>query len=240
MNNQALWRPSRILKDSSGRFCFNTKEIYAGSWHMAEIQVRNYVPLIEQYAMGKLLDCGCGQLPWYSAYEKSTHFVYAIDWSENPLVSTYLDEVIDLNKSFRLKETGFDTILLTDVIAHIAHPDILIESICGHLRKEGHLILTTPFVYWISEYPHEYFHMTETALRQLCDKHHLEIIHLESYGGYGDVFLDTLNKGMTSRLSHRIFRMLASVVKKTSWYKKVNLKTRYSYPLGYTLVAKKK
>ena len=240
MNNQALWRPTRIIRDSTGVFAFNKKEVFAGSWHIASLQVKYYVPLLEQYASGKLLDCGCGQLPWYAVYKDKSTSVYAIDWSDNPLVAPLLDEKIDLSAPFQLKESEFDCVILTDVIAHISNPDTLIHSICQHLKKDGHLILTTPFVYWISEYPYEYYHMTDAALSQLCDKHGLEIVLLESYGGYADVLLDTLNKGMTSRLSHRAFRMLASVVKKTSWYKKVNLKTKYSYPLGYTLVAKKK
>ena len=240
MNNQTLWRPTRIIEDSSGEFSFNKKEIYPGSWHIAELQVKHYVPLLNQYASGKLLDCGCGQMPWYGIYRDKTSFVYAIDWSENPLVKQHLDENLDLSASFQLKESEFDSVVLTDVIAHIASPDVLVQSITNHLKRDGHLILTTPFVYWISEYPHEYNHMTDAALRLLCERHGLEIIHLKSYGGYGDVFLDTLNKGMTTRISHRIYRLLASVVKKTSWYKKVNLKTQYSYPLGYTLVAKKK
>lgn len=240
MNNEALWRPSRILRDEQGRYSFNRKEVYAGSWHIAELQLGAYIPLIEMYMRGRLLDCGCGQLPWYVAYRERTSFVYAIDWSDHPGVSMFLDEKTDLSQPFQLKESAFNTILLADVIAHIASPEVLMQSISNHLSEGGHLILTTPFVYWISEYPHEYYHMTDAALRQLCERYGLEVIHLEPYGGRADVLLDTLNKSMTTGLAHRAFRLLASVVKKTSWYKKVNLKTRYSYPLGYTLVAKKK
>jgi 2-polyprenyl-6-hydroxyphenyl methylase/3-demethylubiquinone-9 3-methyltransferase len=38
----------------------------------------------------------------------------------------------------------FDAILLTEVIEHVAHPDVFLRSVAAHLRPEGWLILTTP------------------------------------------------------------------------------------------------
>jgi hypothetical protein len=73
----------------------------------------------------------------------------------------------------------------------------------------------------------------------MCADAGLEIMEIEAYGGYPDVLLDTLNKGMRGKVSNRVFKLLASVVKKSLWYKKSNQKTKYSYPIGYTLVARK-
>jgi hypothetical protein len=73
----------------------------------------------------------------------------------------------------------------------------------------------------------------------MCEEAGLRVLHLEPYGGRADVLLDTLNKGMTNAWSNRVFRLLASVVKKTKWYKNTNQNTRYSYPIGYTMVAQK-
>jgi hypothetical protein len=101
------------------------------------------------------------------------------------------------------------------------------------------MIISTPFVYWISEYPHEYFHPTEFALKKMLTAAGFQIEYIMPYGGYPDVLLDTINKGMTGALSNRLFRLLASVVKKTSSYRKSNEKTMYSYPIGYSVVARK-
>ncbi len=194
---------------------------------------------MQKYCKGELLDCGCGAVPYYANYVFLVNEVYCIDWSDREGVVQHLDEVIDLNVDFTLKKDDFDTVLITDVIAHVSRPELLIQRLSKHMNKDAHLILTSPFVYWISEYPHEYFHPTETAFRWMCKEAGLDIVHLEPFGGHADVLLDTLNKMMTSRWSNFMFRMLASVVKKTSWYKKRNEKSRYSYPLGYTLVARK-
>lgn len=241
MRNIQKWKPSKLKFDNaSNSFVPNLAAVYAGSVHVFGIQQKAYHPIFTQYCKGKLLDCGCGKVPYFEKLRDQVSNYYCVDWSENPDILDLLDEKIDLSKQFQLAETDFDCVLLSDVLAHIKYPAQLIKVLAGHLKSNGVLVITTPFVYWISEYPHEYFHPTEFALRSMCEDAQLEVIHLEPYGGYPDVLLDTLNKGMTSPFSNRIFRLLASVVKKTSRYKRSNEKTRYSYPIGYTLVARKK
>ncbi len=240
MKNVDLWKPSRIRFDNkTKRFVLNYPMIYAGSRHISEIQFAHYLPLFLKYCSGRMLDCGSGPAPYFELLKNQVSKHYCIDWIENPDVRIILDEIVDMNQPFDLAVRDFDCVLLSDVFAHIQHPSQLIHSLSQHLKRDGVFVLTTPFVAWIAAPPHEYYHPTEFALRSICKDASLEIIHVEPYGGYPDVLLDTLNKGMTGRFGNRFFRLLASVVKKTSWYKKTNEKTKYSYPIGYTLVARK-
>jgi len=240
MRNIESWKPTRIKIDKvSGKFVLDERKVYQGSLHMARLQFVAYIPLLEKYCSGKLLDAGCGQVPYYELLHPKVSVHYCVDRSEDAYARSLLDEVVDLNKSVLLMEKDFDTILLTDVIAHIQQPWQLVKDLAQHLVPGGHLFITTPFVYWQSEFPHEYYHPSGSALQKMCADAGLEILVLEPYGGRADVLLDTLNKGMISPFFNRCFRVLASVVKKTSWYKKTNEKTRYSYPIGYTLVARK-
>jgi SAM-dependent methyltransferase len=241
MKNKNKWRASRIVWDEKlNAFVPNFKVIYAGSYHIARIQIESYLPVFKEYCKGKLLDLGCGNAPYMELLQDYVTNHYCVDWNEKSEIHDLLDEHIDLNKTFELKEKDFDCVLLSDVIAHVKYPAVLIQTIANHLAHNGTLVLTTPFIYWMSEPPHEYFHPTSHALKQMMEDAQMEIVYLEPYGGRPDVLLDTMNKGMTGRLSFRIFWVLASVVKKTSWYKKTNEKTRYSYPIGYTMVARKK
>lgn len=238
MKNRESWKPSSfILKN--GKYVPNLAAIYPGSIHVASLQSEIYFTLFSNYCSGKMLDCGCGKVPYFEMLSKNVHQHYCVDYSNNPDVLNLLDEQIDLNSDFQLKEQNFDSILLSDVVAHIQDTEALMKKLAEHLKPQGVIVLTTPFVYWMSEYPVEFVHPTEFALRRWCERAGLEVEYLVSYGGYADVLLDTLNKGMTGKLSNRLFRLLASVVKKTSWYKNKNEKTKYSYPLGYALVARK-
>lgn len=240
MKNTELWNSKRIIWNATSKqFRLNKHAVYAGSQHIAALQFESYLPLFTTYGHGKLLDCGCGEVPYFEIFKSQVSMHYCVDWSENLKSAPLLDEVVNLNLPFQLREKDFDCVLLSDVIAHIQSPAQLIQTLSFHLKKGGVILITTPFVSWISAPPHEYFHPTEFALRNMCDEAGLEIIEMNAYGGYPDVLLDTLNKGMYGKVSNRLFGLLASVVKKTSWYKKSNQKTKYSYPIGYTLVARK-
>jgi SAM-dependent methyltransferase len=240
MKNRELWKPTRILHNAkTQQFEVDQSRVYAGSLHVSGVQFGALFPLLEQYAQGKLLDAGCGSVPYLKVVEAAVCMHYCIDHPERKDAASFADEFVDFNQSFLLKESSFDTVLLLDVIAHVKDPAFLLNQLANHLRPGGVIIITTPFVYWMSEYPREYFHPTEFALADLLNRAGFKVEFLQPYGGYPDVLLDTINKGMTGRLSNRLFRVLASVVKKSSWYKNSNSKTMYSYPIGYSVVARK-
>lgn len=240
MNSQN-WQPSFLLpRDSGGQYQVDIRRVYAGSVHIASVQWKAYEPVFKEWCRGRLLDAGCGRAPYYGFLRDRVTSYYAVDYSQNAAVESLLDETCDLNTDFVLREKAFDTVLLSDVIAHVRYPDRLIKNLTAHMAPGGALVLTTPCVYWMSEYPHEYYHMTEFALRDICESAGLTLELCSPYGGYPDVLLDTCNKGMTGPITNRLFRMLASVVKKTGWYKRTNEKTKYSYPIGYVLVARKR
>jgi SAM-dependent methyltransferase len=240
MKNQELWKPSRIRRIAGGNeFILDISRVYPGSVHVARLQFEALKPLLLQYAKGHLLDVGCGKVPYYEFLREQTEMHYCIDYSDNPDVQLFLDERVDLNHDFSLSKKEFDCAFLCDVLAHVSDPALLLSNVSKHLRTGGRVLISTPFVYWISEYPNEYFHPTEFALRKMLSQAGFEVDVLQPYGGYPDVLLDTLNKGMTGSFSNRLFRLLASVVKKTSRYRKSNEKTMYSYPIGYSVVAHK-
>jgi SAM-dependent methyltransferase len=239
MKNIDQWKPNRIEWNGS-RFIPSMRVVYPGSLHIADLQIRAYEPLIQKYVKGDLLDCGCGSVPYYAIYKDQISSSICIDWEETHGSNPFLDHVVDLNESLPLANDSFDSILITDVFAHVAEPHQLMKEFSRVLRPGGHLVLTSPFFYWISEPPHEYFRYTQFALQRFCDQNNLEVCELSAYGGRIDVFLDMINKKMTGKLSNRIFLLLSNWYKRTSWYQKASERTRDKFPIGHCLVAKKK
>lgn len=240
MRNQELWTPSKVIRNTQKK-CFepNLKVVYPGSTHIASLQIKWYNELINKYIKGKILDCGCGSVPYFEIYKNQVSEVVCLDLKSPEGRINHLDIEADLNNKLPLPDNSFDSILLTDVLCHVHKPFELINELSRILKPGGHLFIATPFQAWMSDYPHQYFHATDRALELMCKEAGLKVVELESYGGFADIRLDNLNKRMTGKWSNRIFRLLAKLLIKTNWYKRTNEKNKYHYSIGFVLIATK-
>jgi SAM-dependent methyltransferase len=139
-----------------------------------------------------------------------------------------------------MESSSFDTILIADVLEHIANPEVFMKEMARLLKPNGKLLIMIPFFYWIHEAPHDYARYTEYALRQFCIKNNLSVIYLKPYGGLPDILLDLINKQFVKNENRvRIFMKICSIITRTAWYKNTRSATANHFPLGYCLVAKK-
>ncbi|MEZ5320118.1 MAG: class I SAM-dependent methyltransferase [Vicinamibacterales bacterium] len=233
------WQPARVIRTPGG-FALDTERVYRGSRYIASVQFRQYLPVFQQYLRGDILDAGCGPVPYYGIYRDAATSVTCLDFVDAEHPNPYVDVSHDLNEPLPFEDARFDSILLSDVLAHVYEQRQLMRE-CGRcLRPGGRLVLTTPFIYWISEFPRTYFHPTASALERMCAEAGLEIVTLAPYGTYVDVLLDTLNKGMTGPWNHHVFRLLAAVLPRTAWMHRESRRKGQSYPPGYILVAERR
>lgn len=237
MQNKTQWQPT-ITIQRGDQFVPNEAGLYGGSLHVVHCQLAAYIPAFQRYLKGKLLDVGCGQVPYSEICTPWVESHYGIDHKHYMADDRFIDESIDLNSSWQLNKR-FDSILCSDVLAHVQNPFHLFQSMSQHLKPDGHLIVTTPFNYWMSHPSQEYFHATEEALRHLCAAHGLEVIQLQSYGGYADIQLDMLNKRWSYGWRYRCFKVLRKILINTRIYRRRNSKFAYNWSLGYLLVARK-
>ncbi len=242
MRNKAGWRPTKYVLTRRGYRASNDRsEVALGSRFIAGIQVRVYQQLIEQHAQGLLLDLGCGKVPLYQIYKDYIADNICIDWKNTPHQSEHLDYECDLNRGIPLPDEHVDTILLTDVLEHVCDPDCLLDEIRRVLKTNGKLILTVPFLYGIHEEPHDYFRYTKFKLMDFCRENQLELLLLESYGGFLETLLDLLGKGLAfSGLTSTIHLLVSNLLVNSVLGHKVLQRTANRYPLGYCLVARKK
>jgi hypothetical protein len=237
MQQKTQWQPT-ITIQRGDQFVPNERSIFGGSLHMVHCQLAAYVPVFARYLSGDLLDTGCGQVPYYEVCKPLVDSHYCIDHDHHAADTRFIDESVDLNGPWQLGRL-FDSILCSDVLAHVQNPFLLFQSMSAHLKPNGYLVVTTPFNYWMSHPPHEYFHATEEALKHLCQINGLEVMQIQSYGGYADIQLDMLNKRWSTGWRHRCFRMLRKIVINTGIYRHRNSKFAYNWSLGYILVARK-
>lgn len=195
--------------------------------------------MIQTCIAGDVLDPGCGTAPYYEVYRPKANSVTCVDRSTDERVRAVVDVVADIDRPLPFPDASFDAVLLTVVLAHVRDPWALIREIGRVLRPGGHLVLTTPFIHWLCEYPNDHFHPSRFALEELSARAGQEVQVLRSYGGQADVLMDTLNKMFPTGPEHRLFKGLVGFLHAMGWLKRDRERTRETYSLGYVLVTRR-
>jgi SAM-dependent methyltransferase len=243
MKNKLDWKPNKFVETEEGNIWVPNKNYPGISNHsniIAFKQILHYQKAIQNNASGYLLDCGCGDVPYYGIYKHLITDSYCIDWEYSPQEQVHVDQFVNLNEKFTIPHE-FDTILLSDVLEHIAEPKQLLQELNKLLKPNGKIIIMVPFMYRLHEEPHDYYRYTEHGLRHLLNVSNYTVTEIESYGGIVDVLFDMLNKVFfnTHRRSKILFKIY-TLINKIGYFKRVNNARKYSFPMGYTLVAHKK
>jgi SAM-dependent methyltransferase len=241
MKNAERWQPSKVLQLGSGRYVPNPRYVTLGSRHIVRLIAGEYARVITGHARGRLLDCGCGDVPYYGMYKDLVSDTLCIDWGPGVHGKEHVDREVDLNQLLPLETGSFDTVLLADVLEHIQVPDQLVRELARVLAPGGKLIMMVPFFYQVHEPPHDYNRYTRFALERMCKEAGLEVVELTPYGGYPDVLLDLFNKGLAKLgpLCHLFLATTAFTVR-TSWIDGWRRDTAERFPLGYSVVARKR
>lgn len=243
MRDPNQWRPTRLIRDErTGEFKLNKARTYGGSLYLGELQRKAYLPLFKEHLHGRLLDVGCGPVPYYEAYKDQIDESVCLDYPGTLHGRTHLDIIADLNAVPRmpLDDASFDTVLASDMIIHIKRPDLFLDEIFRVLKPGGKTLITSTFINWIGEYPFEYHHPTGQGLRSLAENAGLEVTYLESYGGHADVLMDTLNKFFPEGLPNKLFLAFAKAVELTGWPARDRKRSKDRYAIGNAMVAVKR
>lgn len=238
VRDEQSWTPTRFVRSRRGYRA--SRQVPPGSRFMANTVIRSYVPLLEEHARGKLLDLGCGLVPYHAIYRKKITSSVCVDWPSTHHENPHVDVHADLNAALPFSGASFDTVLLTDVLEHIARPEPLMRECARVLRPGGKVVVTVPFFYWLHEEPHDYYRYTEHALRRFCREAGLDVVSLEPTGGLPEICMDLVVKNVA--FSKLLTRALAA------WFgfwsrrwpaRAISRKTQRVFPLGYCLVARK-
>lgn len=239
MINEEKWTPSRFLL-KGGKLVEDRKKIFPGSWFMCQRFAPFYQNAIANHISGDILDCGCGQVPYYELYKPRAKTITCVDWEKSPHETNHIDHAVDLNAGLPFGDNSFDSIILTDVLEHIYAPRILLNSVSKVLRPRGEVVIGVPFLYRIHERPHDFYRYTEFALQQMLQEIGMEIVKINAYGGYLDVLFDLIHKKATrNRFTFSVIQGLRKCLLAIPFIRKFNNDSKSDYPLGYCVVARK-
>jgi SAM-dependent methyltransferase len=241
MKNTTIWQQSKYVKRRHGRWQ-GAKSMNA-SWLVASLIASWYEKCIPTYVKGDLLDLGCGKAPLYGIYSQFTENICCADWENSLHGVSHLDVICNLNEPLPFDNASFDTIILSDVLEHIAEPKQLFAEMHRILRPNGKILLNVPFFYWVHEAPHDYYRYTQFALRKFAKDTSFNIVELSARGGIAACFADVAGKclALTVPLIGRSFaRILQKIVYKFFGHSKKISNLNTSFPLVYMMILQKK
>ena len=147
--------------------------------------VREFLERLRSKGRGSLLDLGCGSMPYNHLYDRTFSSVVSADIEvRHPEVDTIADV-----RHLPFSSETFDVVLFSEVLEHIDDDQRAISEISRVLRRDGHLILTVPFMYRMHETPHDYRRYTEFELDRLLMGSGLKTVLIRRRGGLHSLLL---------------------------------------------------
>jgi len=244
MKDAGSWSPSKFVY-RRGKLVASrdTNEVAVGSRLMVDLVARCYDANLGGHAKGRLVDLGCGTVPLYRAYADLVTDVTCVDIGGTPH-ARHLDVEHDLNEPLPFTDRSFDTIVLSDVLEHIARPELLWAEMARILAPGGELLMNVPFYYWIHAGPYDFYRYTEFALRRFVESAGLELVQLDVIGGAPEALADIVAKNFAQVpvVGHPVavaVQWFAEAAAGTRLGGKVSRVTGATFPFRYFLIARK-
>jgi SAM-dependent methyltransferase len=133
-------------------------------WFMFRHQQRDRQWITER-AQGRVLDIGCAD-GWASDVLSHCDYV-GLDYptTASGLYGTRPQVFAD-GASLPFASASFDTVLLLEVLEHVADAERVLAEICRVLKPGGALLISMPFLYPLHDAPHDYRRYTAPGLIQ--------------------------------------------------------------------------
>jgi SAM-dependent methyltransferase len=140
----------------------------------------------EQYFKGKLLDIGCGVMPYKDLileFNKVTKYE-GVD-IENPRYQrTIKPDHFWNGKNLELNNDVYDAAMLIEVLEHVPKPEVVLKEANRVLKKDGVLLITIPFLWSLHDVPFDEHRYTPFALKRLLKEANFEVLELQALGGW--------------------------------------------------------
>lgn len=135
--------------------------------------------VLSEYVSGDVLEAGAGRSPYSVSISRKASSVTRLDIEPNHDP----DVIGDVQRMGELADGSFDTVVSTQVLEHVASPDMAMGEFHRVLRPGGILILSVPHLSMLHDVPNDFFRFTEFGLRSLCVEAGFEPVQVVPVGG---------------------------------------------------------
>ena len=148
-----------------------------------------------------VLDIGCGESPYYR--QSIDAEIICADVSKNKKIDIVCDA---MNLPF--KKSKFDGVICVNSLYYHSNPFKSIKEFSNVLKKNGKLVIITPFIYPIHDAPDDKYRFTEHGIIELL-KNEFTVKEIKAVGGIFNlpaVFLHSLIKGIPLIVPNQVKR----------------------------------
>lgn len=136
--------------------------------------------LIAKRARGRVLDVGCGRMPFRDDILATGARYESLDAEARVPCVDHIGDVQDLRA---IATATYDTVTCFEVLEHVPHPDRAIGELARILAPGGSLLVTVPHLSRLHEQPHDYYRFTGYGLRALATQAGLDVVDVRAHGG---------------------------------------------------------
>jgi SAM-dependent methyltransferase len=245
MQNVKAWAPSKfVFEHGRLKASKNSCEVNPASRLMCNLVASNYEAHVKSHCRGRLLDLGCGKVPFYGLYRPYISEAICVDWSKSLHGTDHLDAACDLTQELPFADASFDCVLLSDVLEHIPTPERLWREMARILKPGGKLLLNVPFCYRLHEEPYDYYRYSKYALQRFAQETGFDTILIKELGGTPEIMVDIVAKfivrfGQIGRWT--AIELQAFWQKLASWppAKRLSERSAQHFPYGYFMIAQR-
>jgi hypothetical protein len=137
------------------------------------------LPRLRAYASGKLLDAGCGTIPFRRYYHDLVVEYHTLDVEKRVAAVNFVGDVYHMDM---FTAESYDTVFSSEVLEHIPRPDRAIAEVYRVLKSRGKFILTVPYISRLHEEPHDYFRYTCYGLQSLLESNGFRVLEIVPTG----------------------------------------------------------
>src|SRR5260221_3893070 len=135
---------------------------------------RGAIEKIKKVSKNKeLIDLGCGRMPYRKELEPGLKKYIGIDHPgiSHLYYSTRRPDILaDITKKIPVKNGSFDTAIMLEVLEYLETPLKTFDEVNRILKRNGFLILTSPFLYPLHDVPYDRNRFTNTQISDFLMK----------------------------------------------------------------------
>lgn len=136
-------------------------------------RARRWCPLLQ----GHVLDIGSGHSPYRSLLTRATRY------TSIEAETRYNPDIVAFAYNIPLASESIDSVMLTEVLEHLAEPEAALHETARVLKTGGALYVTVPMTWGLHYVPHDYYRFTRYGISHLLEKAGFEIKSIEPMGG---------------------------------------------------------